>query len=391
MRIVLTGGGTGGHVAPFGPIIEALRLQYAQTKQTLPAELDPKQLEIIFVGVATPEAIEFFRHYDVPVVTIPSGKLRRYVSFKTVVDLGFRLPLGLLLALVRIWRLMPDVVISKGGFGSIPTVLAAAWYRIPILLHESDAIPGLASRISARVATVIAVAHEALAADFKKYTDRVFATGVPVRTDLTLVDRAEARRLFGVTTDEPLVLVMGGSQGAAQVNETLLKILPSLVTDMTIVHLTGPDHFTQISTVAAELLAASPRQAAYRPYAYLTERLAHALVAADLVIARAGASTLAELAHLRKPALLIPLASAAGDHQRKNAELFERLGAARVLEPNNVTPALLEHNIRQLITNPEMRRTLSEAMAKLDRPNAAKDIAALANELVRGKRPATNA
>jgi len=391
MRIVLTGGGTGGHLIPFEPLIEAIRDYHLATKNELPKRLDPEKCQIFFLGPSDKKTKEFFAQYDIPVFSIVSGKLRRYASPLTIIDLFFRLPFGILLALFRMWFIMPDVVISKGGYGSLPTILAAVFYRIPILLHESDVVMGMANRTMARFSNAIALSHELTRETvLKKYQNKLFVTGLPVRRELSLVNIHEAKTFFNISDLERVLLVMGGSQGAEQINTILLETLNSLITDITIIHITGESNFQKVSTVAQELLASSPRKNAYKVFPYLTGKMSYAFSAADLVVSRAGATTLAELAHLQKPVLLIPLATSANQHQQKNAELFERYGAARVLESNNVTRSLFERAVRGIIDSPETRASLSQAMSKMDTPRAAQDIAQLSFTLACGFRPTSH-
>lgn len=381
MRVVLTGGGSAGHIVPLGPVVEALRQQHTKVKAQLPRWLEPQRLELYFVGVLAGGARAFLTSYGVPVYGVPAGKIRRYVSGWTAVDLLLRLPLGLVLALWRLFWLMPEVVVSKGGYGSVPVTLAARFYRIPVLLHESDAVPGLANRVLARLSAAIAMGFESARAAWpQRYAPKLFVTGIPVRRDLEHFSASEARVFLNIPSAEKVLLILGGSQGAQRINEELLKILPRLIPDMTVIHVTGEAHFAAVRAVTEELLASASRRWAYRPYPFLKAELGRALVAADVVVSRAGATTLAELARLKKVALLIPLPSppAAGDHQRKNAEFFERYGAARILDTNNVTSALLEQNIRDLMTDTEMREQLRAGMAAMDRPGAGAALAALA-------------
>lgn len=380
MRIVLTGGGSAGHLTPLGPLIEALRQQFSAEQKKLPRWVQPQHLKLFFVGARGGRAATFMSHYSVPVYTIPAGKVRRYFSLLTIVDLFFKLPAGCVMALWRLFWLMPEVVVSKGGYGSVPVVVAARFYRIPVLLHESDAVPGLANRVLARFASAVAVGFESAVAGWPaRYKKKLFVTGIPVRREVEEFTVAEAKHSLGLPDGEDMVLVVGGSQGARALNETVLKILPNLVADLTVVHVAGEQHFATVRAVATELLAHSSRKNAYKVFPYLHAEMAKALVAATVVVSRAGATMLAELARLRKVALLIPLPTppAANDHQWKNAELFERYGAVRVLAAGNVTPALLEQNIRELLNDLSMRDRLQQGMAAMDRPGAASAVATL--------------
>lgn len=384
MRIVLTGGGSGGHVTPFGPIIVALRSLYQQEKNSWPGRLEPSKLSLYFLGVNDRVSRQYFKSYKVRSYHIPSGKLRRYALGLTIFDLLFRLPLGILLALVRMWWLMPEVVVSKGAYGSIPVVLAAVFYRIPVLLHESDAVLGLTNRFLARFATAIAVSFSDTKQHLKRYEKRTVVTGIPVRQDLAAISRSEARRAFRIPDKETVVMVIGGSQGAEQLNQLILQILPSLILDATVIHVTGPAHHDAVSAVAHEILASSPRKSLYQAYPYLTDKLPHALVTADVVVSRAGATTLAELAYLKKPAVVIPFDSAANDHQRHNAQVYEKHGAIRVLDPTNAGSALFARNLYDLVRNPSLRQELSQRIGTLAKPQAAEEIAALSFKLAAG-------
>lgn len=381
MRIVLTGGGTGGHLIPFEPIVEALRTVYLEQKDTLPKNTDPARCDLYFLGIASQSTTQFFKRYDVAVTHIPSGKLRRYFSLATPFDLLIRLPLGILKSLMVMWFIMPDVVISKGGFASLPTTLAAAFYRIPILLHESDAAAGLANRLNAHLASAIAVGLPAAADSLKNHRRKVTVVGIPIRARFGTTPPATARQAFNLNAGDRVLLVMGGSQGAQQINEVLLKVLPQLIADFAIIHLTGPAHYQSVSTVAQELIAASAHHDRYQAYPELTDTIDAAFAAADAVVTRSGATTLAELARCKKPALLIPLAHAANDHQRQNAAIFEAAGAARVLDPTNLGANLFEHNVRELMTNKTLRQQLTTNIARFDRPRAARDLAELALKL----------
>jgi UDP-N-acetylglucosamine--N-acetylmuramyl-(pentapeptide) pyrophosphoryl-undecaprenol N-acetylglucosamine transferase len=386
MRVVLTGGGSAGHVIPFEPIIEALRTQFLREKSSLPGQLDPDELELTFIGVADQPARQLFKKYDLPVISILSGKLRRYVSWKNPTDLFFRLPFGILQALIHVWRIMPDVVISKGGYGSLPVTLAAILYRIPILLHESDVAPGAANALLIRFATAITVSFETTKEYLGSWQHKAYTTGTPVRSQLTTISQVEGKRTFDIPADEPTLLVVGGSQGAQQLNEMLLKILPELIVDMAIIHVTGRNHYQTVSAVAQEMLMHSPRQQLYKPYPYLTDTMPAALAAADGIASRAG-SIMAEIARLRKPTLLIPLDSAANDHQRKNAQAYEAAGAALVLDPNNLGENIVKQNIRRIMADTSLRRILKNNLAHVDFPHAARDIAQLALKLAQGFAP----
>ncbi|HLD25697.1 MAG TPA: UDP-N-acetylglucosamine--N-acetylmuramyl-(pentapeptide) pyrophosphoryl-undecaprenol N-acetylglucosamine transferase [Candidatus Andersenbacteria bacterium] len=386
MRIVLTGGATGGHVIPFEPIVDALRVVYAEQKESLPGWIDASRLDIYFLGVLTEPAARYFEQLGVKAIHIPSGKLRRYPSAQTVGDLLGRLPLGVLKALLQMWRIMPDAVISKGGFGSLPTSVAAVFYRIPFLLHESDAVLGLANRVMASWASVITVGYADTRRTIQYYKNKTLVTGTPVRALPARPDPAAIKREYGLPDSKPMLLVIGGSQGAKQINDVVLQVLPSLVHDMAVIHVTGSEHEAAVKQRATEVLKSAPAVQNYKVFGYLP-RILPVMAAADVVLSRAGATSLAELAHVRKASIVVPLSGAAQDHQRHNAAVLEAAGAARVLDPDNLGRSLLEQSIRDILNHPEIRATLETNIALLDKPRAARDIAELAFKLARGFAP----
>jgi len=271
MIVVLTGGGTNGHIIPLEPIIDSLRVNFRAQQETMPAWIGRRKLEIVFIGVTDKKTEEFFKRLDVKTIAIPAAKLRRYPSSRTISDLLFRLPAGLVLSLWHMWRLMPDVVVSKGGYGSIPVTLAAWFYRVPFLLHESDSVSGLANRMMASLATVITVGFASTRHEMKYYRDKTVVTGTPIRKYLLTESPEDSKKYFGLDEDEPVLLVMGGSQGAEQLNELVLEALPSLIEDMAIIHLTGKDHFNEVKKFAEDLIVSSSREFAYKPFGYLTD------------------------------------------------------------------------------------------------------------------------
>lgn len=387
MRVVFTGGGTGGHVIPLIPMIEALRTIFLARREGIGAAFAPGELELFFAGPLTAAIREIGERYDVRVTAVPSGKVRRYASWGTALDLGVWLPLGLAIALVKLWWIMPDVVVSKGGFGSLPTVLAAAWYRIPLIVHESDVAPGLVTRLAAPWASAITLGFLSRRAILPRYAFKLILTGTPVRRSFYEVTRTDARARWQIAASERVLVVMGGSQGARQINEVLLKVLPRLVVDYTVIHIAGRSQEPALRVLTSDLLEASSRDSAYRLYGHVTDALPSLLAAADVVVARAGATTIAELAALKKATILIPLSGAASDHQRKNATELEAAGAAVVLDPLNVQPHLFERAVRRLLDDVALSQSLGQAMGAFDHPQAATEIAALTIRLAQGLAP----
>ncbi|MDR0841284.1 MAG: undecaprenyldiphospho-muramoylpentapeptide beta-N-acetylglucosaminyltransferase [Christensenellaceae bacterium] len=320
--ILLTGGGSAGHVTPNLALIPKLQTQ---------------GFSIHYVGTA--EGIEralVEGRQGVTYHAVSAGKLRRYFSLKNFAD-PFRVLRGIWQARRVIREVQPDVVFSKGGYVSVPVVLAARG-KAPIVTHESDYTPGLANKISARFATKICVTFE----DTLRYTgDKGVYTGTPIRPELYEGDARRGRAFAGFSSGKPVLLVMGGSQGAQAVNEALRKALPALTPTFDIIHLCGKGK-----------VDAAYSSAAYIQYEYISAELPDLLQAADIVLSRAGANSVFEFLALAKPALLVPLPlSASRGDQILNAGYFSRRGYALTLAQEEMTPQKLADTLLSLYEN----------------------------------------
>lgn len=356
---------------------------------TLPHEEGEPALELFYVGVVTELDRRALDAAGIPYRHVPSGKIRRYLSGAhwTVLDLLVRLPLGILRALSELFVLMPDVVFSKGGYGSVPTVFAAWLYRIPVLLHESDLAPGLANLRLARFASSIAVGFRAAERLFPQR--KVFVSGIPLRESfLHLPDPAEARKRLGLHDRLPVLFVTGGSQGAQRLNKVLLAILPRLVARAQIIHQVGDKNFPAIEEFIEKDLRHLPGVEGYRAVGTLAEEdMAAAFAAADLVVSRAGGTVLAEIAAAGKPSLLVPLHEAAQQHQWENAYFFREQGSAVVLDETNMSSAIFEATILRLLENPQDLRLMAERVRTLARMGAADDLAEVLSAMAQGRVP----
>jgi len=366
MRIALTGGGTGGHLFPIIAVAREIKKVVEQSiVQIPPDKIGP--VEFIFIGPQT-VGEEVLAQEGIEHKKIMAGKLRRYPSLQNIADI-FKMPIGLLQALWHLFFFMPNVVFSKGGFGSVPVVLAAWLFRIPILIHESDAVPGVANSFGAKFSTRIAIAFN----EAGKYLppQKVALTGNPVRTILLSGDKEKAKTLFGLTGLKSVILILGGSQGAQALNEVIAASLLSLLSRCEIIHQCGPDNEEAIKTLLNNKLPDS-----YHLYPFLNEeQMREALAAADMVISRAGAGSIAEISVLGKPSILIPLPNAAADHQNINANEFARYGATLVLEQMNLTPNLLQNRIFALLDNPDLLKKMGDNAKQFNPPDAAQKIA----------------
>ena len=323
-RIVLTGGGTAGHVMPNLALIP---------------ELQRLGWEIHYIGSRDGIEKELLSGTGLPYYAIATGKLRRYLSLKNFTD-PFRVLGGLYQSFRLLKKIRPRLVFAKGGFVSVPVVIAAWLNKIPVILHESDITPGLANRICLPFASLVCVSFP----ETLKYLPpgKTVLTGNPIRKFLLSGSRAEGLALCGFAPDRPVLLVIGGSLGAARINSLIRAILPHLIKDFQVIHVCG----------RGRLDPALEKTGGYRQFEFIGPELPHILAAADLCVSRAGANFLFELLALKKPALLIPLPKTAsrGD-QILNARSFAAQGFSMVLPEEEATEESLLERIHQLYRN----------------------------------------
>lgn len=366
LRVLFAGGGTGGHFYPLVAVAE--ELEVLATKEQW-------ELEMRYLGAAGSYTGELMRHH-VRVVSLLSSKLRRYVALQNLIDIP-KFFLSFFQALSKVYWYMPDVLFSKGGPGSFAVVLAAKWYGIPIFIHESDAIPGLSNRIAARYAKRIAISFEGAAQYFEG--KNVALTGNPVRAFLLANYDAQevAKRTLGFNPALPLLLVLGGSQGAAPLNDFVLNNLEPLIRDYQILHQVGERNLEEVQNELQFLLKdfVAEEKARYRAAPFLKEEMKSALAAADLVICRAGSGTIFELAAAGKPALLVPLPESANGHQSANAYALAATGAAVVIEQDNLLSNIVLAQLKKIFGEKELLQKMAFAAKQFSKPNAAAVIA----------------
>ncbi|MHB8710506.1 MAG: UDP-N-acetylglucosamine--N-acetylmuramyl-(pentapeptide) pyrophosphoryl-undecaprenol N-acetylglucosamine transferase [Minisyncoccota bacterium] len=367
MTIVFTGGGSGGHFYPLIAIAEAMNDLVREKRLVAP------KLYYLSPDCFDQEAL--FEN-GIVYISIPAGKIRRYASLKNVTDFFITLG-GTIAAIITLFRLYPDVVMSKGGYGSVPTVLAARLLGIPVIIHESDAKPGRASMLAASFAVKIAISFDSAAKYFPKNVQKKIArTGIPVRKALTRVEPEGARQYLGLEQQIPTILILGGSQGATRINETVLSALPSLVSFANIIHQTGRTHLKDVEAVSSIVLAKEPHASRYHPIGYFSEMaLQRAAGAAVLIVSRAGANALAEIALWKKPSIIIPIPETVSHDQRTNAYAYAQTGAAVVVEEENFTPHLLVSEIQRIVNDPELSARMVLGAAGFTDPDAARVLA----------------
>ena len=362
MKILFTGGGTAGHIFPIIAIVREIRRNYPYGG-----------FEFYYIGPKDKFAANLFSKERIEVKTILAGKIRRYFSFKNIIDI-FKLPIGFLQAFYQIFVISPDVIFSKGGYGSITASISSWTLMVPVFLHESDISPGLANRIVGKFALEIFISFPVQKTEYFP-AKKMLSVGNPLRKEILEGSKEEAKKLFKLTEEQPIILILGGSQGAQRINDTLLTILPEILRNFEIIHQTGQRNFEQVRK-EAEVVIAEDFKKYYHPFPFLNEEeLSHAYQAADLIISRAGAGSIFEIAAIGKPAILIPLPEAAQNHQVKNAYVFAENGAALVIEEANFTPHFVLERIKYLFSQPEKLKEMAQRAKEFSRPEAAKIIA----------------
>lgn len=343
-HVLLTGGGTAGHVVPTFPVIDELRRRGLRTS---------------FVGSTSGLEERLLEPLGVDYHGIAAGKLRRYLSLENVLDV-FRVAAGVWQAYWLLRRIRPQVVFSKGGFVSFPVVLAAWLHRIPVVAHESDLTAGLANRLAMPFVKTLCINFPATPAG--KFRGRVVHTGTPLRAALVHGDAERGRGALGAQAGDRILLVTGGSLGADVLNETVRAALADLTREFLVVHVCGPGKLAEVT---------HPR---YRQLEYVTDGWGDILAAADLVVSRAGANTLYELLALHKPNLLVPLSRGAsrGD-QIENATYAAGLGYSRVLDEEALTARTLLAEVQALDDGAAAMR---ERLATFTAPDAVELICA---------------
>lgn len=349
-RIILTGGGTAGHVTPCIALLP---------------ELQKEGFDIQYIGSYNGIERKLIEEYQIPYHGISSGKLRRYFDPKNFSD-PFKVMKGYFEASRLMKELKPDIVFSKGGFVTVPVVFAAKKHNIPVIIHESDMTPGLANKLALPSATRVCANFP----ETVKYLpeDKAVLTGTPIRKELFAGNRIKGLDFCGFTANKPVVLIIGGSTGSRAINEVVRGMLPTLLRDYQVVHLCGKgnldEHFEETQ--------------GYVQFEYIKEELSDLFAAADLIISRAGANAICEILALRKPNILIPLSAAAsrGD-QILNAESFERQGYSFVLKEEEMSITSLLDAIKTVM---EKKQDYSNAMNKSELNNSIDTIVKLIKE-----------
>lgn len=343
-KIILTGGGTAGHVTPNIALIP---------------ELKKRGYEIFYIGTRDGIEKRLIEEYGIPYYGISSGKFRRYFDIKNFTD-PFRVVKGIHEASGIIKKLKPDVVFSKGGFVTVPVVLASDRKKVPCIIHESDMSPGLANRICIPHAAKVCANFPEAAAGIPD--GKAVVTGTPIRKELFSGNKIAGLDFCGFTANTPVMLVVGGSLGAASVNNAVRDALPELVTKFQVIHLCG----------SGNIDPSLKGKKNYVQFEYIKKELSDLMAATDIVVSRAGANAICEILALRKPNILIPLpASCSRGDQVLNAESFRKQGYSIVLEEENMTTSVLINSVNKLYNE---RETFIETMEQNSQGDSVKVI-----------------
>lgn len=360
MKIVFTGGGTGGHFYPLIAVAQKVNKIIDEDK-IIRAKLyyisdNPYDKEMLFENRLLFEQVG-------------AGKIRTYFSFLNVLDV-FKVLFGAISAIFKLFSIYPDVVFGKGGYGSFPTVFAAIILRIPVFIHESDATPGRVNKWAGRFAKRVAVSFKEASDYFPKET--VAWTGNPIRTEIeNKAEQKTALEYFKLESGLPVVLVLGGSQGAELINNTVLDALPRLVKNYQVIHQTGVRNFKTVTGQAQVVLTDDVHKTRYTAFSFLNPlQMKMAAGAATIIISRAG-STLFEIASWGVPSILVPFTESNADHSKKNAFIYAHAGACSVIEEMNMTANILSGEIDRIILDKVMYEQMASNAKAFNKPGAA--------------------
>lgn len=357
-KVALTGGGTAGHIWPTLAVAKEIEKQ------------NPK-IKFIYIGSKTGLEAKIIPGTKYKFYGISTGKLRRYFSWQNFL-MPFQVLVGFFQALKILAREKPDAIFAKGGYVTVPVVLAGWFSKIPAIIHESDSILGLANKFLSRFARKITTAFPAKYYR-PKYRKKIFWSGLPIGEEFFKAEKNKAFQVFGLSDKLPIVLVFGGSQGAAKINYLVSRILKNLLEKCQLIHITGSRDFEKMSKKQKALPAKLKER--YKVFEFLSKEMPLVFKVADLIVSRCGANSLAEIAALKKASILIPLPTSAGNHQSANARIFKESRAAMVLTEDKIKPPILAKKISDLISRSFLLKELGERAGRFYKPDAAKILA----------------
>lgn len=364
MKIIFTGGGSGGHIFPIIAIVRELK------------KIRP-DFSFYFVGPKDEFGAFMLSREGVKVKNIIAGKIRRYWSFKAffqnIFD-AFKMIIGFIQSFFYLFFLFPDLIFSKGGYGSFSVSLLGYVFFTPVMLHESDITPGLSNKIISKIALEIFVSFPVNEIEFFS-PKKMISVGNPVRKGIQEGSKEEAEKIFNLKKGKPIFLILGGSQGSQRINNLILNILPQLLNDFQVIHQVGSKNLEEVKA-EAKVMINSSLEKYYHPYPFLDEnKLKNALKACDIILARAGSGTIFEIALCGKPSVLVPLPESAQNHQVNNAYSYQDKGACLVIEEKNLTSHFFLERLKHITSDSEKLKKMSVSAENFSRPRAAEIIA----------------
>lgn len=359
MKILFSGGATGGHFYPIIAVAEAIHERVKERKIIAP--------QLYFMAPRKYNSRALFDN-EIEFVQVPAGKIRRYFSMLNITD-AFKTIYGCISALMSMFRIYPDVVFGKGGYGSFPALLAARILKIPVIIHESDSSPGRVNAWAGKFAKKIALSYPESAAYFPKREGVVAMTGCPIRTEIAQPLSNGAHEFLKLEANTPVVLILGGSQGSQNINDAIIEGLPELLNKYQVIHQTGRDNIEEIKSTLGVILKDHPYSYRYHPFDYLNElALRMSAGVADIIVSRAG-STIFEIAAWGVPSIIIPLPKEVSHDQTDNAFAYAKTGAASVIEENNLSAHIIIEEIDRIYNSSNLKETMKQkahGFARLD-------------------------
>ncbi len=367
MKILFTAGGTGGHIYPIIAVAREIRKIHPD-----------KDLNLYYIGPKDKFGQDLFPKEGIKIKKIVAGKIRRYWDiksfFQNIIDVVFKIPVGIIQSFWYIFILAPDFVFSKGGYGALPAVFSGWILRVPIFLHESDVVAGKANRFLSRFALEVFVSFPVKKTEFLA-KEKMISIGNPIRSEILNGNKEEARKKLSLKSLKPVLLVMGGSQGAQRINDKILEILPQLLRSFEVIHQTGTKNFKQVQS-ESKVIIPKGLESSYHLFPSLNEEeIKNAYAACDIAVSRAGSGSIFEIAAIGRPCFLIPLPESAQNHQLRNAYTYAETGAAVVIEEINFTPHFFLERLKHLISQRETIKKMSQQAKSFSRPKAGKIIA----------------
>lgn len=365
MKLLFTGGGSGGHVLPIIAVAREIRRIYQE-----------KDLQFFYLGPKDEFGEILLSQEGIGVKNIFAGKIRRYFNWKSLLqnlaDILFKIPLGIFQAFFYIFFLSPDLIFSKGGFGSAPGVISGWLLGVPIFLHESDIAPGISNKLLSKFSRNVFVSFPKTEYFSPK---KMLITGNPIRREILEGTIEGAKDLFKITGEKPVILVLGGSQGAQRINDKILEILTDLLREFEIIYQSGEKNFKQVRSEAGATITPELERF-FHLFPFLKEEeLKQAYAISNFIVSRAGSGSIFEIAAVGKPSILIPLPESAQNHQVKNAYAYAETGASLVLEEANFTPHFFLEKLKYLFSQQQELEKMVKSARDFSKPEAAKTIA----------------